>query len=295
MRDEHARAAAHWSAKKPSHLKLRWWQSEYVVRHINQRVCGKAIPLQSAGAYRILADIGPFDRGISIGCGEGQKELRLLQLGVAKHFDLYELSLDRVKRARERAAKLGLEERAIFHIADGLEAASGPFDLVHWNNALHHMLDTDAAIRWSRMILRNGGVFFLDDYVGPNRLQWTPTMIEAATVFRSRLPDRLLRNPHNPGKTLNREAKPTNLESLVQSDPTEAADSENILPAVLRHFPAARVMLTGGVIYHAGLNDVLHNIEESGDHRWLDEALALDDTYTDAGITHYAVALAGRH
>lgn len=294
MRHEHARAAAHWSASAPSELKLRWWQSNHVVRHINRRVCGEAVPLQSAGAYRRLAELGPFRRGISIGCGEGRKELRLLQQGVVECFELYELASARVERGSELAKRMGLEGRATFHVAEGLEAAMGRYDLVHWNNALHHMLNVDSAVRQSRGMLAQRGVFFMDDYVGPNRLQWTPAMIEAATRFRSRLPDPLLRDPRNPGAALSREVRPPDLEGLMRSDPTEAADSENILPAVLRHFPSARVMLTGGVLYHTALNDVLHSLEERGEHRLLDEALAIDDAYADAGMTHYAVALARR-
>jgi SAM-dependent methyltransferase len=294
MRDEHTRAAAHWSSQTHSGLKVRWWQSDYIVRHINRRVCGEAIPGASAGAYRLLAERGPFKRAVSIGCGEGDKESRLLQSGTVGHFDLYELSADRVERGRAKLARLGLADRATFHVADGIATAAGPFDLVHWNNALHHMLDTAEAVKWSRDVLRGGGIFFMDDYVGPNRLQWTPAMIEAGTAFRSRLPDRFLVNPRAPDALLRRKVKRADLATLMRNDPTEAADSESILPAIARVFPNARTMLTGGVIYHAALNDVLHNINEVEDRHWLDQALALDDACIDAGLTHYAVAITGR-
>jgi SAM-dependent methyltransferase len=294
MRDEHIRAAAHWSSQKASGLKLRWWQSDHIIRHINRRICGEAISGLSAGAYRLLAEAGPFERAVSIGCGGADKETVLLQSGIVRHFEFYELAPDRVERGRAKLAQFGLAERATFSIGDGISTAAGPFDLVHWNNALHHMLDTAEAIRWSHDVLRSGGILFMDDYVGPDRFQWTPAMIKAGSGFRSRLPDRLLVNPRAPDARLSRRVKPANLEVLMRSDPTEAADSGNILPAIARHFPNARVMLTGGVIYHTALNDVLHNIDETDDRRWLDDALALDDACIDAGLTHYAVAIARR-
>lgn len=154
------------------------------------------------------------------------------------------------------------------------------------------MLNIAEAVRWSRDVLRHGGVFFMDDYVGPDRFQWAPAMIEAGTGFRSRLPRRLLVNPRAPDARLSRRVKPADPARLMHDDPTEAADSENILPAIERHFPSARVMLTGGVIYHAALNDVLHNIDPTEDRHWLDEALATDDACVDGGLTHYAVAIA---
>lgn len=128
MRDEHIRAAVHWSSQKPGDFKLRWWQSDYIIRHINHRVCGEAIPGLSAGAYRLLAEMGPLRTAVSIGCGEGDKEMQLLQSGIVQHFDLYELSTDRVERGRAKLARSGLAERATFHVADGISTATGPFD-----------------------------------------------------------------------------------------------------------------------------------------------------------------------
>jgi hypothetical protein len=80
------------------------------------------------------------------------------------------------------------------------------------------------------------------------------------------------------------------LDKLIEGDPTEAADSESIVPALINQFPALDLTLTGGVIYHAALADILHNIDEESP--FLAQALALDDKYTSAGLVHYAVALA---
>jgi len=44
-------------------------------------------------------------------------------------------------------------------------------DFVHWNNALHHMLNFEKAVQWSYQILKVDGVFYMDDFVGPSRFQ----------------------------------------------------------------------------------------------------------------------------
>ena len=81
--------------------------------------------------------------------------------------------------------------------------------------------------------------------------------------------------------------------SLRRTIPTECADSDDILPAVRRHFPAAWIKPTGGTIYHAALHNVIANFTDE-DTPLLELMLLLDDVCTMAGYTHYAVALAPR-
>lgn len=262
--DACARAAQHWSEPQrcaPASARSRWWQSGTVVRHIDANICGRPISGLASGDITFLQQRFPgrrFAGAVSVGCGNGYKEMALLEAGLVEHFSLYELSSTRIERGLARAQDLGLEERLCFHRAliDFDAPMGGRFDLVYWNNALHHMLDSEAAVRWSRDVLLPGGVFYMNDFVGPSRMQWTDRMLAV--------------------------------------DPTERADSGRILPSVLRFFPDAEVIPTGGVIYHSVLNAILQNFDEEADRPWLDLLLLLDDLCTDLGDTHYAVALGRR-
>ncbi len=82
-------------------------------------------------------------------------------------------------------------------------------------------------------------------------------------------------------------------DKLAAADPTECADSADILPAVRRHFPAAWIKPTGGAIYHSALHNVIVNFTDE-DTPLLELMLLLDDVCTMSGHTHYAVALAPR-
>ena len=90
----------------------------------------------------------------------------------------------------------GLSDRITFHNFDpftqGIEDQQ--FDLVYWNNALHHMFDAAGAVRWSREILKLGGVFAIDDYVGPSRFQHSKGPLAAVNKILAGLPDRLLQH-----------------------------------------------------------------------------------------------------
>jgi len=289
----------HWSdvnlIKQPK--RIRWWQSSTIRKHVNQIVCGEPVNGISEGLNIRLKDLGStFEYGVSVGFGNGQKEFKLLKEGLVKKFTLFELSDKRIENARKTAEILGLLDRVEFIKGDCFQYEfKEKVDFVHWNNSLHHMFDVNKAIEWSHQILEVGGVFYMDDFVGPSRFQWSDDALELGTRVRNILPDRYLKNPHDPNKLLNRTIERLDPEKLKRDDPSEAADSSNILKSVIRFFPNAEITLTGGIIYHSTLNDVLHNIDETDlkDKAILDLLLIIDDLATKNGIeSQYATALA---
>ena len=276
--------------------RTRWWQFPTIHRHINRRVCGEPIDGFSQGLLRRLQKVRPgetYERGVSVGCGSGQKEMTLIRQGVVKSFELFEFSPVRIERENARAEELGISDRVTFRQANAFEVChEASFDFVHWNNSLHHMYDVDAAIAWSRRVLRKGGVFYMDDFVGAKRFQWSRSSLLVASLVRSLLPARYLVDPRDQSKTLARRMQRPDPERLAADDPSEAADSDRILPMIHRHFPDAEIVLTGGAIYHLTLSDVLANVDEERDRTLLTWLLRLDSLMTTLGETHYAVAFA---
>jgi len=293
----------HWSRKSgiadQNPLRIRWWQSKLIIRHINELVCGKRIDGPSAGLIERLKegfpDKLPLKSGVSVGGGSGQKEIHLLRSGVVEKFELFELSEARIAAGIELSRKLGVEDRVEFIHADAFNAriAPGAYDLVHWNNSLHHMLDVDDAVAWSRKVLREGGIFYMDDFIGASRFQWPDRQLEIASRVRRIFEGSYyLEDPKNPGQFIEPDIKRPNPDRLMQDDPSEAADSERILEAVKRHFPNAEIKMTGGVIYHLALNNMLHNFDEEKDRHLLDLMMLVDGLCANMGENHYAVALA---
>jgi SAM-dependent methyltransferase len=291
-------AGAHWSKEYANleNLRTRWWQSEYIVRTINKRVCGENIQGLSAGLYRLIkrqfADTLPARRGVSVGAGFGEKEMDAIEAGLATYFDLFEVSETAVQRGRVLAKERGLEQKISFHLADAFDLVSGThiYDMVFWNNALHHMPDTRKAVAWSHRVLKPGGLFVMDDYAGATRMQFPEVMLRVSTEFRSTLPERYLKNPYDPTKMMDVKCVPPDEDDLFAMDPSECADSANIIPAIRDIFPKAQIILTGGGVYHLGLSDILHNINEEDDRLILDRAMEFDERCLEMGLTQYAVA-----
>jgi SAM-dependent methyltransferase len=294
---ERQRSAAYWDRPAPVAKRARWWTWPRIVAFQNERICGERVTGWGAGLTRELARRFPyrtFRRGVSVGCGNGVKELALLQSGLVQHFDLFEISETRIARGQARFAKAGLADRATWHTADGIEALErGPrYDLVSWDNALHHMPDTTRAVAASVTALRSGGVFLMNEYVGKNRFQWTERELAYAIAVRRNLPAHYLRDPMDPAKSLAFEIERPDAVRMIEVDPSEAADSESILPAIRKHLPDPSIWMLGGAIYHLALNDVLANMDPEHDAGMLEALLVLEAALIELGECQYAACIA---
>jgi SAM-dependent methyltransferase len=298
-----AKVSSFWSKKTAEQqtgprLKLRWWQSANILRHINMTVCGEAIDGPSAGlirrAFETLGDRQPFELGVSVGGGNGLKEMMVLESGLVQHFKLYELSTARIQDGRKLAKRRGLEDRIEFIEGDAFDllTAIDSVDFVHWNNALHHMLNVPDAIHWSRTILRPGGMFYMDDFIGADRFQWSDTILDICESIRKALPEKYLINPFEPNKLISYRVPRPRYGAMIEADPSEAPDSSRTLQYVKHFFPDAEITLTGGVIYHLALKDIINNFDEDNDREQLALLLAMDDIITSQGNSLYATALA---
>lgn len=247
------------------------------------------------GLVNRLKDFGTFKHGVSVGCGDGYKEFQILKKGLVKKFTLFELSDVRIENALRQAKMLGFEDRVEIIKGDYLNYEfTEKIDFVHWNNSLHHMLDVEKAVKWSYQILEVGGVFYMDDFVGPTRFQWSDETLELATRIRKALPDIYLKSPYEPDQLLNRIVSRPDPKKLKKDDPSEAADSSRILENVVKYFPNAEITLTGGSVYFLTLTDILHNIDESDvkDKAILDLLLIIDELATKSGYgSPYATAI----
>lgn len=274
-----------------------WWLSPIVIRHINRIVCGEPIEGLHAGFHRRILELtsalpGPR-HGLSIGCGHGTKEMAALELGVVETFECYEVSSVAVEGARHIARERGLADRIWFHHGDAFAAQiRSDFDLIYWNNALHHMFDAYAAVRWSYEHLRPGGVFAMDDYVGATRSQHSPEFVAWASRLMASIPEYLRRHWNGVDVLPPLIGVPDPVEQ-AKPDPSEMADCGAILPAIREIFPEAAIIKTGGIGYFAALTHALQNYNTETELALLNVILMADEEVSQSRVeSQYAVALA---
>lgn len=277
-----------------SNVRDNWWQSPEIIRHVNKTICGEALDGWNAGPMKLLKQVLPenyrLKRALSVGCGVGNKEIMLLENDIVEEFICFDLSEEGIKRARKNAEEKGMSDRILFLNEDFFTScyANEVFDMVFWDNSLHHMTDTTFAVQKSYDILQEGGIFFLNDFVGKNRFQWSDMEMIIVNGIRSFLSEDLF--VLNDGNKLRRFISRPSLEYMIAADPSEAADSEAILPAIRKIFKEPFIVPTGGIVYHVAIQFILNNISEDSD--LLAYLLQLDDQVIKMGMTCYAFALA---
>jgi len=281
-----------YSKKRTSSQRLKWTDSRAILEHVTRLIADEPCSSVQEANIRLIRRISPHlphARGLSVACGRGLKEMALLEAGVVTHFDCYELSENAVLDGREEAGRRKLDERISFHIGDAFKARIAPesYDCIYWDNAMHHMLDARAAMRWSKDLLAKGGCFFMYDFVGPTRFQWTDEQGRILKNILESLDDAYFLIPDSE-YMWKKEPNRMGVEEMMSADPSEAADSDAILPAFREYFPTGAIIPLGGLVYVLGLDGILVNIPD--DSLLLKKMLDIDAMLARQGHNYFAVA-----
>lgn len=294
----------HWDrvlAEGSSGLRLHWWEDPTTLRHINRLVCGRALEGLHTGFHQKILERLPRReapiRALSVGCGTGAKELDLIKAAaghVRFDFHCFDVAPAAIEAAQQMAREQGLDDQIQFFLADAFRTPlDEAWDLVYWNNSLHHMLDTSQAVGWSHQRLREGGLLAMDDYVGPNRFQWSERTIEKASELLRSLTPQQRCHPLQPGRTVRELGGRPPIDAVISTDPTEAADSARIHAALQRSFGGNLEWIpTGGLAYLICLDELFENFQSLDELKQLQSLLDADADWARTEETGYAVALA---
>jgi ubiquinone/menaquinone biosynthesis C-methylase UbiE len=290
----------HWDnvtrTKEQAPRRDRWVYSDFVHSILNERIIGKRVKGPNRGLNMALKTrLGDrvLGHGVSVGGGTGLKEMRLIKQGFVERFTIFDLSVYRIEQGVALAKESGLEDRVKFVRADPFESPPDTqYDFVHWQAALHHMFDVDHAVRWSREVLLPKGIMYVNEYVGPNRMQYSDEMVELASRIRALLPERYFSGGRNPN--VKRRCVRPKLETVVANDPSECVDSESILPSLRAHFPEMELWLQGGIGYSMALTNLIANFDEDKeeDLEWLSAIMGIDGMLSKLGFNLRAAGIA---
>ena len=265
--------------------RVNWWSSDACTAAYNEQVCGQAVPGNSRGCRIALAAAAgrPLGRGVSVGAGAGDKERALLLDGIVGEMRLWELSEARAAEACRRAKADGVGERLEARIGNAFVEETGSFDLVTWDHSLHHMPDIDQALAWSVERLNPGGWLMINDYFGPNRLQWRRDEVEHC--------NRVLDDIDRAHGTKLRRVRHSNIITRLRMrhrDPSEAPQSEKIADAIRRHLGAA-VTPVGGLVMNILGGIVVPAFPD--DHSAIAALVAADRAALAQGQWHFGFTL----
>ena len=116
----------------------QWWHKEQVLRYINRLVSGRDNLVKRGEGLLLLVreklQNRIFENAISVGCGNGNKEMDLVLNGLVRHFTLFEISEKRIAQGQLMAQQLELQTGDIPHRRPVSGNHGTLYDMVHWND-----------------------------------------------------------------------------------------------------------------------------------------------------------------
>jgi ubiquinone/menaquinone biosynthesis C-methylase UbiE len=195
---------------------------------------------------------------LSIGCGEGRKEMEIARLCPEWNITGFDLSEKRIGNARSESLKRGINN-VDFYVADVFnhQFEEAIFDIVLFDSSLHHFSNFSLLFDRLSRCLKEHGFVVINEYVGVDRFQWTREQLVAANGMLRTIPSDL-RCRFGTGTVKNRIYRP-GLIRMVLSDPSEAVQSSMILPSIHRYFTILDEKPLGGNLLHLVLKDIAHH------------------------------------
>lgn len=125
----------------------------------------------------------------SLGCGHGEIERRLAGLGAFVRCEASDLSPGAIAEAQRAAAAEGLDSIAYeVNDANSLALAHKSYDAIWAHASVHHFDRLEHVFAQVAQALKPGGLFILNEYVGPSRFQFPPAQRQAIQACLDLLP-----------------------------------------------------------------------------------------------------------
>ena len=235
------KVASFWDANAGKHCKpFAHWESPAPIQHaLNKLVTGDiSIP----PPVWFMRHYGPFAHVAELGCGDGILVHTLLGRDPGLTVDAYDISTASLARAAEQIkTHCGTTERCRFLPIDLNKEIlpEAAYDAVLTTGTMHHVENLDFCFRNIGRSLRPGGYLWLNDYVGPNRFQWSNTQM--------RLADELLALVPKPWRQRDKVTR-CDARALCAMDPSEAVASQHIEAALAAHFEIVQKWPRGGTL-----------------------------------------------
>lgn len=255
----------HWSEKAknpPKHFS--WTDAPTVRRWVRRAVSGDPSVgwAEYAARKHVMCEGQGVAEGLVLGCGNGQLERDLRNLGAVLHIDAYDIAPGAVEEAK-RLAAAGRVTGITYHVADlnHAELPAAKYDVAFCPSSAHHIDRLEHLFAQVQRALKPGGHFVLMEYVGPSQFQAAPAVVGVINELLSVLPPELRRRSHT-GEVKSSFEPPTR-EFMNAVDPSEAIRSDELLPLLRQHFELVEVKPYGGTINHMLLQGIVDNFDES--------------------------------
>lgn len=253
------RTISKWNKVIPS---SNFWDIPQVKQRINLKCTGNPhLGYEDYFVAKYLAGRQNL-RLLSVGCGTGTRERRFAKHPVFERIEGIDIAPQNIMVASEYALNQGFSN-IYYSSADFVKCKypQNSFDVILFNSSLHHFNHISALLEQIVLpLIRENGFLVIYEYVGPNRLQWTNNQLIKVNELLSKLPDKYRRRFAS--QSLKKRVYRPGLLRMLAVDPSEAADSESIIPSLHKHFRVLEEKKLGWDILQPLMKDIAHNFLE---------------------------------
>ena len=177
--------------------------------------------------------------GLSICCGMGAGDRQALAANVCSQLEGFDISPKSIEIARQRATEAGFGARVHYWVddANAFTLAENRYDIVLAFGAIHHIETLERLCEQLKRGLKPGSLIFMNEFVGPSRFQWTAEQLELINRVMAVLPPAWRRADR---------VEAVAEADVIDSDPSEAVRSDEIIELFCRHFELVDCCDMGG-------------------------------------------------
>lgn len=204
-------------------------------------------------------------RALSVGCIEGNPgpEMSVFGTGLFRAIDVMDIAEGLLDKQRKMAADRGL--RGITYIRQDLNNVTleeQAYDLIWAVGTVHHVENLESFFEQVNGALKPRGIFMMREYIGPDRIQFTPEQLAVANEIFSILPEKYRTDADG---VVRKAVLAPDIGVLMQQDPSESVRSEDIMGVLKRKLAVIKLSHTGGTILHPLLAHIASNFEGNED------------------------------
>ena len=276
-----------------------WWMIPEMSQRFNKLMTGD----ENTNYYSYVAKKYLSQKeglaGLSLGCGSGHRELKWAALSDFETIEAYDLSANRIKHAQAQAKEKGFGDVLDYRVGDihTLGLKENHYDVVFIEQSLHHFSPLDEVVENVKKWLKPGGIFVVNEYVGPTRFQWTKRQIELVNHVRGLLPEKYRR--HIIDGSPNKKVITPSRFSMILKDPSEAIESDGIMSTLKDKFDIAEYNPYYGDVLHLLFDGIAQNFipMDSEARKYYDMCLRIEDTLIESGEleSDYALVICRKH
>lgn len=206
----------------------------------------------------------PCNYGLEIACGSGNLSIAVVNTGLCNQVDASDISERAIAIAKQLAQHSKINN-INFTVADAnnIVLPYKHYDFIYMSQSLHHIEKLEHLYQQVHHALTDDGIFFVSDYIGPTRMQWTDKQLTIMNTILSLLPERLRQTLDNQG--IRKAIERTAIEDFLKIDPSEGVRASEIFEIAQKQFDIIDFRPMGlSIIYELFLN-IIHNFNDQSE------------------------------